>query len=124
DQCDLQGNPSSLLQQATCQELLATLSREAYSRLLSNYLTRLEGRLDVMLTLLQQRDLGELKREAHSLKGASASLGCSGIASGARALEEAAISEDMTRAHHHVATLRALSVPTRDSLLEQGYLLS
>ncbi|MGY3728570.1 MULTISPECIES: ATP-binding protein [Cobetia] len=124
DQCDLQGNPSSLLQQATCQELLATLSREAYSRLLSNYLARLEGRVDVMLTLLQQRDLGELKREAHSLKGASASLGCSGIASGARALEEAAISEDMTRAHHHVATLRALSVPTRDSLLEQGYLLS
>ncbi|MGS0465766.1 Hpt domain-containing protein [Cobetia marina] len=90
---------------------------------MSNYLARLEGRLDVMLTLLQQ-NLGELKREAHSLKGASASLGCSGIASGARALEEAVISEDMTRAHHHVATLRALSVPTRDSLLEQGYLLS
>ncbi|MGB2150461.1 MAG: response regulator, partial [Cobetia amphilecti] len=114
----------SLLQHATCQELLTTLSGEAYSRLLSNYLTRLEGRLDVMVTLLKQMDLTELKREAHSLKGASASLGCSGIASGAKALEEAVCSEDMTQVHQHVATLRSLSVPTRDSLLAEGYLFS
>ncbi|MDH2298705.1 ATP-binding protein [Cobetia sp. D5] len=114
----------SLLQHATCQELLTTLSGEAYSRLLSNYLTRLEGRLDVMVTLLKQMDLTELKREAHSLKGASASLGCSGIASGAKALEEAVISEDLPEVHQHVATLRSLSVPTRDSLLAEGYLFS
>ena len=114
----------SLLQHATCQELLTTLSGEAYSRLLSNYLTRLEGRLDVMVTLLKQMDLTELKREAHSLKGASASLGCSGIASGAKALEEAVISEDLPEVHHYVATLRSLSVPTRDSLLAEGYLFS
>ncbi|MDI5885430.1 ATP-binding protein [Cobetia amphilecti] len=114
----------SLLQHATCQELLTTLSGEAYSRLLSNYLTRLEGRLDVMVSLLKQMDLTELKREAHSLKGASASLGCSGIASGAKALEEAVISEDLPEVHQHVATLRSLSVPTRDSLLAEGYLFS
>ena len=114
----------SLLQHATCQELLATLSGEAYSRLLSNYLTRLEGRLDLMVTLLKQRDLTELKREAHSLKGASASLGCSGIAGGAKALEEAVSSDDMPRVHQHVATLRSLCIPTRDSLLAEGYLFS
>ncbi|WP_405277984.1 ATP-binding protein [Cobetia sp. Ld8] len=124
DDAEMVNDVAQLLQRSTCQELLGTLSGDAYSGLLSNYLARLEARIDVMSTLLDQADLEELKREAHSLKGASASLGCSGIADVAKSLEEAAKSEDMSRAHDQVATLQTLRLPTRDVLIEQGYLLS
>lgn len=112
----------SLLQMDTCRELLDTLNAEAFSQLLNNYLMRLDRRVELMATLHVQSDYTMLKREAHSLKGASASLGCLGLASAAKMLESALASSDDEMICQQLQQLEALGDMTRHALVQRGFL--
>ncbi|TVU68115.1 ATP-binding protein [Cobetia crustatorum] len=112
----------SLLQLDTCQELLETLNAEAFSKLLGNYLTRLDRRVEQMSSLHVQSDYTMLKREAHSLKGASASLGCQRLASAAEVLESALVSGDDEMIHQQLHQLEALGGMTRRALVQMRLL--
>ncbi|WP_158774759.1 Hpt domain-containing protein [Cobetia sp. L2A1] len=102
--------------------MLDTLNAEAFSQLLNNYLKRLDRRVELMATLHVQSDYTMLKREAHSLKGASASLGCLGLASAAKMLESALASSDDEMICQQLQQLEALGDMTRHALVQRGFL--
>ncbi|MDW5377661.1 ATP-binding protein [Halomonas sp. HP20-15] len=109
-----------LLDAAICEELREALPAEALANLLATYLGRLEQRLRRFGVLLESLDRSGLAREAHSLKGASASLGCVAIARAASDLEKLAPQESPHRLQSRVAELAGLAANTGQALLAAG----
>ncbi|GAB2793284.1 hypothetical protein GCM10027040_19450 [Halomonas shantousis] len=115
---------TALLDAEIGEELAQTLDREALDRLLQTYLTRLESRLVTLEAGLAAEDRQALQREAHSLKGASASLGCAAIAAEAAALETAAPTAAREALRHHLEQLARLKEATREALRGAGLLVA
>ncbi|WP_136068616.1 ATP-binding protein [Modicisalibacter radicis] len=116
------GTTRALLDAALCEELREALPAEALANLLATYLDRLGQRLRRFGVLLEELDRVGLAREAHSLKGASASLGCVAIARAASELEKSALEEAPHRLQLRVAELAGLADETGEALLATGLL--
>jgi CheY-like chemotaxis protein len=80
------------------------------------FLETMPGRVDAMTVAAERGDLVELEREAHGLKGSSASLGAVRLATACAALEQAGADGDLARALTLVAELVDAAGATRAAL--------
>jgi HPt (histidine-containing phosphotransfer) domain-containing protein len=80
------------------------------------FLELMPGRVDAMTAAAERGDVGELAREAHGLKGSSATLGAVRLATACAALEQAGADGDLARALTLVAELGSRAGATRVAL--------
>ena len=111
-----------VLDRKICLELQEAFDPVSLNALLNAFLTRLEERLIRLRTCWLAGDAESLRKEAHSLKGAAASLGCAAIADQAALLEKSGEQEGGETVAGRLDTLEALKVTTQQALLEQGLL--
>lgn len=78
------------LDEKICNELKEMFDTEALNVLVDNFICRLEIRVDKLKDACVKKDYELLCKEAHSLKGAAASLGCAAIADCAEKIEKPA----------------------------------
>jgi len=95
---------------------------EQADRLLDHFLDSVAGQLDVMGQAVEERNLEQLRREAHSLKGAAATLEAVPLAEAAKRLETLsaagqtdALADALTAVSEQVASLRAFVEDRRAS---------
>ncbi|GGX98441.1 hypothetical protein GCM10007160_27470 [Litchfieldella qijiaojingensis] len=115
---------SDVLDPEIVAELQESLDREVIEGLFSTYLTRLGARQANMQVMLEQGDRDSLRQAAHSLKGASSSLGCAAMARAASSLEQLALHDDVSSLQRRMAELETLKTLTRDSLKSARLLTS
>jgi CheY-like chemotaxis protein len=84
--------------------------------LIRQFLELMPGRVDAMTAAAERGDLEELEREAHGLKGSSATLGAVRLATACAALEQAGADGDLARALTLVAELVDAAGATRVAL--------
>ena len=111
-----------MLDRKICAELQEAFDPAALNALLNAFLTRLEERLIRLRACWLAGDNESLRKEAHSLKGAAASLGCAAIAKNAALLEKGAIHEGGEWIVGVLNRLEELQVTTQQALLAQGLL--
>lgn len=111
-----------LIDPVTRDELREALAPEVLEGLMRTYLERLASRLDRFEALLAARDREGIATEAHSLKGASASLGCGAMAQAAAELERIAAEAPFTVLTNRIAELQRLRGATGEALREQQLL--
>ncbi|MBZ9559619.1 MULTISPECIES: ATP-binding protein [unclassified Modicisalibacter] len=111
-----------LIDPATRDELRDALAPDVLEGLLLTYLERLTSRLSRFETLLAAEDRAGIAAEAHSLKGASSSLGCTAMAQAAAELERIAADTPFATLAQRVAELRRLQEATSEALREEGLL--
>ncbi|MBF59562.1 MAG: hybrid sensor histidine kinase/response regulator [Halomonas sp.] len=118
-------NPESLgdsagavqvLDKRLCEELQSTFEPKALDALLATFLTRLNERIVRLNAYWQSENRQALCQEAHSLKGAAASLGCSAIAEQASQLEQTALAAPMEELGIYVERLTVLQASTKQAL--------
>jgi CheY-like chemotaxis protein len=96
---------------------LAGLGRGAgVDPLIRQFLDTMPGRVDAIAAAAERGDSGEIDREAHGLKGASATMGAVRLATVCAALEQAAAKGDLARALTLVAELADAAHATRVAL--------
>ena len=78
-----------LLDRALIDEMLEDFSPAAFSQMLARLLSDHSGSCAAVASTLRSGDFGEIKSQAHSLKGATASFGLRGVAAVALQLEQA-----------------------------------
>ena len=105
-----------LLNQRLCEELQSTFDPYALETLLTTFLTRFDERIARLNADWQSEDRKALCQEAHSLKGAAASLGCAAIAEQASQLEQVALAAPMDELGIYVKRLAVLQISTRQAL--------
>ena len=113
-----------LLDQRLCEELKSTFEPKAMDTLLTTFLTRLDERIARLNAYWQSENRHALGQEAHSLKGAAASLGCAAIAAQASQLEQTALEAPMDELAIYVARLAELQASTQQALQRASMLLS
>lgn len=113
---------SDVLDRKICRELQEAFESAALNALLNAFLTRLEERLIRLRACWLSGDKDSLRKEAHSLKGAAASLGCAAIAEKAALLEKSASQESGVTIVALLDALETLQGITQRALLEQGLL--
>lgn len=111
-----------MLDRKICAELQEAFDPAALNALLNAFLTRLEERLIRLRACWLAGDNESLRKEAHSLKGAAASLGCAAIAKNAALLEKGAFHEGGEWIVGVLNRLEELQVTTQQALLAQGLL--
>lgn len=109
---------SPMLDADVCDELLETFEPVALNALLNAFLGRLEERLLRFRAAFTDNDYAALSKDAHSLKGAAAALGCSAIAEQAGFLENNAMPENRKSIKKSIDRLEALKQPTLQALVE------
>ncbi|GGC77247.1 ATP-binding protein [Vreelandella lutescens] len=117
-----EGAGPDVLDRKICLELQEAFDPASLNALLNAFLTRLEERLIRLRACWLAGDAESLRKEAHSLKGAAASLGCAAIADQAALLEKSGGQEGGETVIGRLDTLEALKVTTQQALLEQGLL--
>lgn len=103
-----------------CDELQETFDPAALRTLISAFLNRLEERLLRLRGACLTQDHDALCIEAHSLKGAAASLGCTAIALRAEALENSSPLEKNDQLMTLIDQLELLSNETRQAFINNG----
>ena len=127
---DVPTNPVSpigavqVLDERLCEELKETFGPAALDALLTLFLTRLSERSARLNAYWQSQDRQALSQEAHSLKGAAASLGCAAIAEQASQLEQTALAAPLSELGTYLERLVALQVGTEQALHQAGLLSS
>ncbi|MFG6666197.1 ATP-binding protein [Halomonas sp. HNIBRBA4712] len=113
---------SGWLDPSTCEELKDTFAPAALENLMKTFLTRLDERRERMMGYLEAQEREALDQEAHSLKGAAASLGCLAIAEWARQMEAQALSSTTEELQGAIERLPALKAGTQLALEIEGVL--
>jgi signal transduction histidine kinase/DNA-binding NarL/FixJ family response regulator/HPt (histidine-containing phosphotransfer) domain-containing protein len=111
-----------VLDRKICAELQEAFDPASLNALLNAFLTRLEERLIRLRACWLAGDNESLRKEAHSLKGAAASLGCAAIAERAALLEKGASQDGEASVVGLLDALEALKLITQQALLDQGLL--
>lgn len=119
-----EGEATQMLDERICTELQNTFEPAALDRLLSTFITRLSERSARLNAHWQLEEREALCREAHSLKGAAASLGCIAIAGQASQLEQAAIEAPLSELAAYLQRLAALQTTTQQALQRANILSS
>ena len=86
------------LNETTLGEMLRGLDKETLVELVDFYINETRGRVPGLRALLEENNFTDLKREAHSLKGASRTYGASGYGEIAYNLETASKDENVADA--------------------------
>ena len=86
-------------------ELKQSLEHETLKSLLAAFFSRLDGRVEALREAVDDSDRERIKREAHSLKGAAASLGCRQLAAEAARLEQLAPKAKMSHCREQIARI-------------------
>lgn len=89
----------------TVTELEQSLEHETLKTLLAAFFSRLDGRVEVLREAVDGSDRERIKREAHSLKGAAASMGCRQLAAEAARLEQLAPNAEMSHCRAQIARI-------------------
>ncbi len=105
-----------VLDKRLCEELQSTFEPKALDALLTAFLTRLDERIARLNVYWQSENRQALGQEAHSLKGAASSLGCSAIAEQASQLEQTALAAPMDELGIYVERLTVLQASTQQAL--------
>ncbi|MFB9867013.1 ATP-binding protein [Vreelandella sulfidaeris] len=111
-----------LLDARICEELKDAFEPVALTALLTTFLTRLGERNVRLSACWQIEDRDALKKEAHSLKGAASSLGCSAIAELASQLDQRAFEAPYCELATYLERLSVLQVDTHQALLQERML--
>lgn len=90
--------PDIALDHALIREMVDGIGAESTRELMEIYSKETRGRSDELRTLYNEKNLPELKRSAHSLKGASRTYGITTLADVASELEKAADAQDLAKA--------------------------
>ncbi|UYG00784.1 ATP-binding protein [Halomonas sp. GD1P12] len=106
----------------TCTELKETFDAAALNTLLTTFLNRLDERREKLSSHLAGKRREAFQQEAHSLKGAASSLGCSAIAEWASQMERRALEAPLKELNDGVARLPALKTLTQQVLEKEGVL--
>lgn len=112
-----------VLDKRLCEELQSTFEPKALDALLTAFIARLDERIARLNTYWQSENRQALGQEAHSLKGAAASLGCSAIAEQASQLEQTALEAPMDELAIYVERLAVLQASTQQALQRACILL-
>lgn len=118
-------NPSAdhpLLDAETLASLEQSLGYDTLSELSERFMERLGERHSRMEESLARGDRADLAAAAHALKGAAASMGCTGLAGVAAELERQAPEVDLPYLRTQVERLTRLGETTRSALVQQGYI--
>lgn len=113
-----------VLDKRLCEELQSTFEPKALDTLLTTFLTRLDERIARLNAYWQSENRKALGQEAHSLKGAAASLGCVAIAEQASQLEQTALEAPMDELAIYMERLATLHTSTQQALQRASMLLS
>lgn len=113
-----------LLDADTLTSLEESLGHDTLRDLTERFIERLEERHARMAESLAREDRIDLAEAAHALKGAAASMGCTGLAGVAAALERQAPDVDIPRLQAQVEHLTQLGDSTRTALERLGYITS
>ncbi len=105
-----------ILDERICVELKEAFEPAALNRLMTTFLSRLNERNARLEAYCQLDDREALCREAHSLKGAAASLGCVAIAEQASQLEQVALEGPSDELVAYLERLAALQITTQQAL--------
>ncbi|WP_342594571.1 ATP-binding protein [Salinicola lusitanus] len=108
--------PPALLDDAVCRELRASLSTDALESLYHRFFLRLEDRIGALRSAIRNGDVVMIRREAHSLKGAAAALGCLGLAELAAGFEAFTTAEGVSHVEKQVDRLNACAERTRRAI--------
>lgn len=111
-----------LLNELICDELKETFEQSALDALMTTFLTRLDDRHTRLKAYWQSEDRAALGHEAHSLKGAAASLGCIAIAEQASQLELRALDASPSELALYIERINVLKVATHQALQQEGVL--
>lgn len=111
----------SVLNAQVCSELKEMLDSSVLSAQIDKFLSRFETRITNLHDACVLKDYGLLRSEAHSLKGAAASLGCAAIAVCADRLEK---TNDVSEEHllSLITDLIVVKTKTVDALAVSGLL--
>lgn len=116
---ELLGNSAGAVQvldERLCAELQSTFEPKALDALITTFLTRLDERIARLNAYWQSENRQAIGQEAHSLKGAAASLGCAAIAEQASQLEQAALEAPLNELTIYMERLAALHTSTQQAL--------
>ncbi|UYO75236.1 ATP-binding protein [Halomonas qinghailakensis] len=115
-------NDEQILDPYICNELRETFESTPLNTLLAAFFTRLNERLEKLSRYCESEQREALRDEAHSLKGAAASLGCLAIAEQARQLEESAFNAATSELAKNVNALVQLREKSQRALADAGLL--
>lgn len=110
-----------LLDEKICNELKEMFDTAALNVLVDNFIRRLETRMAKLKDACMTEDYELLRKEAHSLKGAAASLGCAAIADCAEKIEKPA-SDGGSCLLSLINDLEVVKEKTIDALMVYGLL--
>lgn len=110
-------NVSVLLNNDKIQELKEILE-DTFPELIKIYLNDYKIQIKEIKFYLKKEKFSEIKRVAHSLKGASASIGCERIAFILDKLEAGCKERDLQVINLHVESIEQLFTPIKKILLE------
>ncbi|MFI0472612.1 ATP-binding protein [Halomonas sp. HMF6819] len=113
---------AGLVDPDTCTELKETFDAAALDNLLMTFLNRLDERREKLSSHLEGERREAFQQEAHSLKGAASSLGCSAIAEWAGQMERRAHEAPLEELSGGVERLPALKTLTQQALEKEGVL--
>ncbi|WP_460564668.1 Hpt domain-containing protein [Hydrogenophaga aquatica] len=85
---------------------------------------QLQVEVKALLQCHERGDMPQLKRLAHSLKGASANMGALALAQLANAIERAALAEDKATVDSLMPQLTALADQSLEAMRSAGYLVN
>lgn len=110
---------SGLLDEEVCDELKEMFDTAALRMLVDNFISRLDARITKLSDACMAKDHELLRKEAHSLKGAAASLGCASIAACAEKLEKPS-SDNERYLLSLINDLKKIKLKTIDALVDSG----
>ncbi|WP_404473391.1 response regulator [Vreelandella venusta] len=110
---------SGLLDEKVCDELKEMFDTAALRMLIDNFISRLDARITKLSDACITKDHELLRKEAHSLKGAAASLGCASIAACAEKLEKPSSDNDRYLLSL-INDLNNIKLKTIDALVDSG----
>jgi CheY-like chemotaxis protein len=108
--------PGALLDPATLDVLISELDREGVEEMIRMFIDDAQRQIGECTRLFAASDLPALEREAHSIKGAAASLGAIALAQAAGALEEACEAHDTETIARSFASVRERTAATLPAL--------
>ncbi|HLG87797.1 MAG TPA: Hpt domain-containing protein [Alphaproteobacteria bacterium] len=108
-----------LIEPDRLERLRADTTPDLFSKLLAHYLEGGRERLARIASLLARGDLTTLAREAHALKGLSATFGAPRLRAHARAIEKAAKAKNLRTARAALPDLQAVAEQTWASFEHQ-----
>ena len=107
-----------LVDEAVLDQMREDTGEDIVRMLVTSFLEELDGRLPKVVKLCEAEDWGELRHEAHTIKGSAATFGAAALSKAAKRIEVACDDHQYDQAKGDVDDFPALAQKTRDSLIK------